>query len=103
MANYLTGSYPVKDEALDANGLATAHMQEGCYAYLTSISVSTAYPTFYITQFDVFSDADKQTNISSISDTLIAVIADESDNDRELRALEVFRLNIARDMTIVSD
>ena len=103
MSNYLAGSFPVKDEEPDANGLATAHLQEGCYAYLTKISVDTQHPIFYTMQFDVFSDASNQNNIFSISGVLLPVIADETDDDRQLRALERFQLNYAQRMSVVTE
>gem|GEM_PF-5010283 len=103
MSNYLAGSYSVKDAEPDANGLPTAHMQEGCYAYLTKIAVDTKYPVFYTMQFDVFSDAASQNNIFSICGVLLPVIADETDDDCELRALERFQLNYAQRMSVVTE
>ena len=103
MSNYLAGSFSVKDEEPDANGLPTAHMQEGCYAYLTTIAVDTKYLVFYTMQFDVFSDASNQNNIFSISRVLLPVIADETDNDREIRALERFQGAYATRMSIVTE
>lgn len=103
MSNYLAGSYSVKDAELNEDGLATAHMQEGCYAYLTKIAVDTQHPVFYTMQFDVFSDAASQINIFSISGVLLPVIADETDNDREIRALERFQGAYATRMSIVTE
>lgn len=92
MSSYLEGSFTVNKSTYD-----------DCFGYLTSISVHPTYATFYKMVVDIYSDENKTTNVYSQSSMLLPVISDESDDDREIRALNQFKGMMAPGMSVVTE
>ena len=91
MSSYLTGPFSLEDISVDV-----------AYGYLESLS--SFNDTFYILDIKLYSDADKVTQVYARSDMLLPLAQpDETDDQKEVRALFHFKSLLASGMTIITE